>query len=86
MSTADRLHCHLDHIEARLDCIGGIFAGMREHNHWPIDPLEYAAVATRLERAAAIARQHIEAYERRDEMKAEADARVEAMFPTRRAA
>jgi hypothetical protein len=72
---AERMHAHIDHIEARLDCIKGIFAGNAVYDKWPMPREEYERVAERLESAAAIARQHIEAYDRLDLYEAEAKAR-----------
>lgn len=72
---ARRMHEHIDHIEARLDCVGAMFAGNAVSDKWPMPRDEYEAIAKRLEQAAAIARQHIEAYDRRDQYEAEAKAR-----------
>ncbi len=75
---ARHMHEHIDHIEARIDCINGMFAGNAVQNKWPMPREEYEAVAKRLERAASIARQHIEAYDRLDQYEAEAKARMAA--------
>lgn len=78
MSTADRarhMHEHIDHIEARIDCIGGMFAFNAVFDKWPMPRDEYLRVAERLEGLAAIARQHIAAYDRLDQYAAEAKAR-----------
>ena len=75
---AERMHNHIDHIEARLDCINGMFAGNAVHDKWPMPREEYVKVAERLDRAAAMARQHIEAYDRLDRYEAEAKARLAA--------
>ncbi len=69
---AHHMHEHIDHIEARLDCIWGMFAGNAVHDKWPMPRDEYVKVAERLDRAAAMARQHIEAYDRLDGYEAEA--------------
>lgn len=75
---AERMHAHIDHIEARLDCINGIFAGNAVYDTWPMPREEYERIAERLDRAAAMARQHIEAYDRLDGYEAEAKARLAA--------
>lgn len=72
---ARHMHEHIDHIEARIDLIVGIFAGNAVYDKWPMPREEYVKVAERLDRAAAMARQHIEAYDRRDQYEAEAKAR-----------
>lgn len=77
---AERMHSHLDHIEARIDLIGGHFAGAAVSDKWPMPRDEYEAIAERLERAAVIARQHIEAYDRLDRMRADAEASVDAVI------
>ncbi len=78
MNPAERMHEHIDHIEARLDIIGGIFTGNAVYDKWPMPREEYERVAQRLEAAAAIARQHIEAYDRLARYEAEAKARLAA--------
>lgn len=75
---AERFHDHIDRIEAHLDLIGGYFAGNAAYDKWPMPRDEYVHVAERLERAAGIARQHIEAYDRLDQMEAEINARMAA--------
>lgn len=75
---AERFHGHLDRIEAHLDLIGGFFAGNAAYDKWPMPRDEYVHVAERLERAAGIARQHIEAYDKGDRDTADAESRLDA--------
>ena len=75
---AERMHAHIDHIERRMDCVSGIFAGNAVSNSWPMPRDEYERVAERLEGLARLARQHIEAYDRLARYEAEAKARMAA--------
>lgn len=75
---AERMNAHIDHIEARMDVISGMFAGNAVSDKWPMPREEYERVAERLEGLARLARQHIDAYDRLDRYEAEAKARLAA--------
>jgi hypothetical protein len=77
---AARINIHLDEMEGRIQVIGGIFAGASVHDRWPMPEEEYERIARRLDSLAEIARQHMQAYRNRDQWKAEAEARVDALL------
>ena len=77
---AERFHSHIDHIEARIDLIGGMLAGNAVYDKWPMPREEYVRAAERLEQKAAMVRQHIEAFDKADRMQAEAEANVDAVL------